>query len=242
MWSPGSGAHGAHTGAQARRCGVQPGMATFAGTRNRSDDGALMGTGTPADDGYRFVGVAAVLDDPFGPDVDPEAVALPSVPALRSPEDDQVHHRRYWQAHVWASLHRYRRAFSDPHCPPARRGDYPRVAADALLLAERVTARYPLVPMDSVACHAALKDLHAGSVALAETVAALRGPTPLPVPSLDATERETEAATGVQAPDFFAPSGSDPPVEMTLSLRGFRGLRRNRRLPGHVDETETPTP
>jgi len=126
---------------------------------------------------YGFGAVQAVLPDPFPAGVDPSALRLPPVPRARSLEDDEAHHRHYWQSHIWAVLHRYRTAYADPGCTAALRDGYEAVVVEALQLAERVTAQ-PLSPLESVACHSVLKELTAGVASLESTVAALRG-TPL---------------------------------------------------------------
>ena len=140
-----------------------------------------MTRGTQADDGFGFGKVDDVLADPFAPGVVPASVRLPSVPKVRSADDDEAHHREYWRAHVWAALHRYRSAFEDPACPPSLRADHARVAEEAGRLVARATGTYPISPIDSVACHAALKDLVAGAASLEQTVAALRGAPGVPV-------------------------------------------------------------
>jgi|GEM_PF-2155601 len=134
-----------------------------------------MSRGAQVDEGYGFEAVDDVLADPFPPGVDPTTVRLPSVPKLRSAEDDEAHHRAYWRAHVWAALHAYRRAFEDPVCPPWLQADYAGVVRKARSLVERATGTYPISPLDSVACHAALKELVAGARALEQTVGALHG-------------------------------------------------------------------
>jgi len=96
---------------------------------------------------------------------------------VRSPEDDEAHHLHYWRSHLWAVLRRYRTAYTDPGCTAALREGYDDVVAEAVQLAERVSAQ-PLSPLESVACHSALKELTAGVASLEATVAALRG-TPL---------------------------------------------------------------
>jgi hypothetical protein len=213
------------------------------------------------DERYGFSTVADVMTDPFPPGIDPATVRLPSVPKLRSAEDDEAHHREYWRAHVWATLRRYRVAFEDPVCPPSLRADHGRVADEARHLAERVTAAYPIRPMDSVACHEALKDLTAGAAAIERTVAALRGaPVVLAAdpPTADPRRAATgsaasrpmipdapsiapdaqppgappavEPSPGVHGQDFFAPAAPSRGLDLRLSLRGARGLRRGRAL------------
>lgn len=144
-----------------------------------------MGSTTGIDERYGFTAVEAVLSDPFPPGLDPATVRLPTVPRVRSADDDEAHHRAYWRASVWAVLRRYQVAYADPACSGALRDGYPAVAADALRLADRASGPHPMSPLDSVACHAALKDLTAGVASLESTVAALRTrPVASPVPAL----------------------------------------------------------
>jgi hypothetical protein len=223
-----------------------------------------MSMGTQVGEGYGFGAVDDVLADPFPPGADPAALRLPSIPKVRSAEDDEAHHRAYWRAHIWAALHIYRRAFEDPACPPSLQGDYPRVTDEARTLVDRATGSYPISPMDSVACHAALKDLLAGARALEHTVAALRGAPdprpveppaaePLPVDGADdATDQgpaggddpveppEAPVPAGVHGPDFFAPVTAPRPFELKLSLRGSRGLKRGRALGGGSPTEDRP--
>ena len=229
-----------------------------------------MVTRVQVDGGEWFAAVADVCADPFPPGFDPATVRLPTAPAPRSPQDDGPHHRAYWQAHVWAVLRRYATAYRDPACPPALRAESDRVAADARRLLERATGAFPISPLDSVACHAALKELTAGAVVLERTVAAPRGTaggqsaephaTDLPAADLPAvdgpadsdaddgptvaddepTPHDDAPPAGVHGQDFFAPA---PPrgFEFKLSLRGARGLRRSRELGGaRPDPDELP--
>ena len=208
------------------------------------------------EEGCGFATVADVLTDPFPPGLDPATVRLPTVPRVRSPEDDADHHRAYWRAHVWATLRRYQASFDDPACPPSPRADCGRVADEARRLLARATATHPISPLDSVSCHAALKELTAGAVALEQTVAALRGapdvgtdgrPVPDPARPTDAaavpvlpTASAPDAphpvappaatSAGVHGQDFFAPATTARGFDLRLSLRGARGLRRDREL------------
>jgi len=199
------------------------------------------------DEGYGFATVAGVVADPFPPGLDPAAVRLPTVPKLRSAEDDEAHHREYWRAHVWATLHRYQAGYEDPACPPSLRADHGRVADEARRLLERATATHPISPLDSVACHAALKDLTAGAAALERTVVALRGaPEVLPADPPDADRRgaaiapvgaplpgtppAAAPAPGVHGQDFFAPATPSRSFDLRIGLRGARGLRRGPEL------------
>jgi len=182
--------------------------------------------GAKVDEAYGFESVQAVSSDPFPPGVDPETVRLPPVPRFRSPDDDEAHHRDYWQAHVWVLLHRYRRTFADPACPPALRGDYPGVADQALRLVERATGAHPISPMDSVACHSALKDLRTGVSALEDTVVALHGASDGPDAGSPDGAGSPVVAAGVHDHDFFASGAPARPYEFRLSLRGTKGLRR----------------
>src|SRR5664280_2769482 len=68
------------------------------------DEGRCMGSATGVDEQFGFSSVGAVLPDPFLRGVDPDTVRLPTVPRVRSPEDDDAHHRAYWRAHIWAVL------------------------------------------------------------------------------------------------------------------------------------------
>jgi len=230
-----------------------------------------MHRGTQVDEGYGFEAVEAALADPFPPGPLPARVRMPSVPKVRSAEDDEAHLRAYWRSHVWAVLHRYRAAFEDPACPPSLAADYPRVTSKALHLVERATASHPITPIDSVACHAALKDLTSGAAVLERTVAALRGaPEVLPAdppaaqlgravqaPGSAAAHAVADADTdtdelpaqrapaGVHGQDFFPPGAPSKGFEFKLSLRGSRGLRRSRSLGGDPtppSEPVTPSP
>jgi hypothetical protein len=144
------------------------------------------------DEGYGFAAVADVLADPFPPGLDAARVRLPTVPRLRSAEDDASHHRAYWRAHVWAALRRYQVAFEDPACPPWLRADHARVADEARRLLDRATATHD-----------------ASS----------------PPPTLAAPP-----AAGVHGQDFFPPAAATRGLDLRLSLRGARGLRRGREL------------
>ena len=213
------------------------------------------------DERFGFPSVADTHSDPFPPGLDPATVRLPSVPRLRTAEDDVARHRRYWRAHVWAALRRYRVAFKDPACPRTLRADYGRVADEARRLLDRATGTYPLRPIDSVGCHAALRELTAGSAALERTMVALRGAPDVrsadppakdpgrvstPADAADTAPGVSEAGSsrvpsadsspaavslpGVTGQDFFAPSGPSRGLDLRLSLRGTRGLRRGRAL------------
>jgi hypothetical protein len=124
-------------------------------------------------EGHSFEAVEAVLANPFPPGTDPADIRLPPVPRLRSPEDNEANHRLYWQAHLWETLLRYRRAYRDPACPDRLHAGYDEVAGDSLHLAERAMSAFPLSPIDSVGCHSALKELRASALGLEATVAAL---------------------------------------------------------------------
>jgi hypothetical protein len=225
-----------------------------------------MSRGTQAAESYGFEAIDGVLADPFPPGFDPATVRLPSIPKLRSAEDDEAHHREYWRAHVWAALHVYRRAFEDPACPPSLQADYARVAEEASNLVGRATGTYPISPLDSVACHAALKELLFGARALERTVVALRGvPDVLPADPpagellvVDGTDDtapddgpagppdpmelpEARAPTGVHGPDFFAAVAPPRGFEFKLSLRGARGLKRGRALGGGFPPEDHPS-
>ena len=67
-------------------------------------------------EGHSFEAVEAVVANPFPPGIDPDLIRLPAVARLRSPEDTGENHLRYWQAHLWETLLRYRRAYRDPAC------------------------------------------------------------------------------------------------------------------------------
>jgi hypothetical protein len=192
--------------------------------------------GTRVDGTFGFESVSAVLEDPFPPGLDPATVRLPSVPRLRSDDDDAAHHRAYWQMHLWSTLDRYRRAYSDPGCTPTLQADYPRVADEASRLAQRATASHPIGPIDTVACHATLKELRAGATALEDTVVALRGVAKTGDPDGAAAARPT--AHGAAGQDFFASASAPRTFEFRLGLRGARGLRRSRALAGGPDPVE----
>lgn len=207
-------------------------------------------------EGHSFEAVEAVLANPFPPGTDPTHVRLPAVARLRSPEDTEENHLRYWQAHLWETLLRYRRAFGAPACTDRLRAGYADVDRTAVQLAERATSGFPLSPIDSVGCHSTLKELRAGALRLEETVSALSdgaGGLPADLPGV----LPTEEGAGVAAePAGLAPEpsgvGDDPSVsaaaaapltqdlfmhqppskgfEFKLSLRGVRGMRRNRSL------------
>jgi hypothetical protein len=213
--------------------------------------------------------VEAVVANPFPPGTDPAHIRLPSVARLRSPEDTQENHLRYWQAHLWETLLRYRRAYRDPACPDRLRAGYFEVDRDAVRLAERATADFPLSPIDSVGCHSMLKDLRAGALGLEATVAALSDGRRAPatedwVPAVAAgapaaidggADSPTAVGAGsdgapVDASTEEAPLSPDlymrpppPPskgFEFKLSLRGVRGMRRNRTLAGDVAPEAAP--
>lgn len=124
-------------------------------------------------EGHSFEAVESVVANPFPPGTDPATIRLPSVPRLRSPEDNEANHHLYWQAHLWETLLRYRRADHDPACPDRLRAGYEEVAEVSLRLAERATSAFPLSPIDSVGCHSTLKELRASALGLEATVAAL---------------------------------------------------------------------
>ena len=224
-----------------------------------------MSRGTQVGEGYGFESVDDVLADPFPTGFDPAVVRLPAVPKVRSAEDDEAHHRAYWRAHVWAALHVYRRALEDPACPPSLQADYPRVAQGARTLVDRATGTFPISPIDSVACHAALKDLLAGARTLERTVEALRGspdalpadPAPVDLTRVGGADGdahddasavrddpveppEARLPAGVQGVDFFAPVVPQRGFEFKLSLRGARGLQRGRPLGGGFPTEERP--
>ena len=94
-------------------------------------------------------------------------------PACVRPRTTRTTTSVYWQAHLWETLLRYRRAYRDPACPDRLRAGYDEVAEAALRLAERATSGFPLSPIDSVGCHSTLKELRAGALGLEATVAAL---------------------------------------------------------------------
>ena len=131
---------------------------------------------------HSFEAVEAVLANPYPPGTDPASIRLPSVPRLRTPEDNEENHLAYWRAHLWETLLRYRRAYHDPACTEHLRAGYGEVAETAVGLAERATSGFPLSPIDSVACHTTLKELHAGAVGLEATVVALQQGSGAPAP------------------------------------------------------------
>ncbi len=169
-------------------------------------------------EGHSFEAVESVLANPFPPGTDPEVVRLPSVPRLRSPEDTEANHLLYWQAHLWETLLRYRRAYHDPACTERLRAGYTEVAEAAVHLAERATSGFPLSPIDSVGCHTALKELHAGALGLEATVAALAS-------GADAVHAPAAAPAPVAHPDFTATpatttSAATPPAARTGGAAG----------------------
>ena len=200
-------------------------------------------------EGHSFEAVEAVVANPFPPGTDPALVRLPAVPRLRSPEDTEENHLRYWQAHLWETLLRFRRAYRDPSCPDRLRAGYFDVDEAALRLAERATSGFPLSPIDSVGCHSMLKELRAGALGLEATVAALSDGAAGPladdwVPPSGAGPGAIDVDTGgtpvavapEEAPltrDLYMrppPPTSSKGFEFKLSLRGVRGMRRNRSL------------
>ena len=199
------------------------------------------------DEGYGFATVAGVVADPFPPGLDPAAVRLPTVPKLRSAEDDEAHHREYWRAHVWATLHRYQTGYEDPACPPSLRADHGRVADEARRLLERATATHPISPLDSVACHAALEGPDSrrrrpradrGGAAWCARGAPGRSAGRRPARRGHCAGRRPAprdaarcgAGTGVHGQDFFAPATPSRSFDLRIGLRGARGLRRGPEL------------
>ena len=216
-------------------------------------------------EGHSFEAVEAVVANPFPPGTDPELVRLPAVARVRSPEDTEENHLRYWQAHLWETLLRYRRGYRDPACPDRLRAGYFEVDQAAVQLAERATSGFPLSPIDSVGCHSMLKELRAGALGLEATVAALseggalsdRGAVPGPddwVPpaatgpgmiGTDVDDRTSAPRSG-EAPltrDLYMrppPASSSKGFDLKLSLRGVRGMRRNRSLAGDAAHEVVP--
>jgi hypothetical protein len=196
--------------------------------------------------GHSFQAVEVVLGNPYPPGTDPSLIRLPAVARVRSPEDTEENHLRYWAAHVWESLLRYRRAYADPSCPDRLRAGYFEVDEAAVRLAERATSGFPLSPLDSVGCHSMLKELRAGALQLESTVAALTDTAQTDTAPTDAGGPEDVVAAPVAVPASMAPPTRDlymhPPApaarggEFKLSLRGVRGLRRNRSLAGGTPE------
>ncbi len=168
---------------------------------------------TQVDEGHRFEAVAHAFADPFPPGLDPATVRLPSVPKLRSADDDEAHHREYWRAHVWAVLHRYRAAYADPACPASLRADHDRVADEARCLLVRATGTHPISPLDSVACHTALKGLASGVTALERTVAPLRGMAHVPPVDPLAPEEHRSVAVTLPTPEGDGRPEPDRPRE-----------------------------
>jgi hypothetical protein len=210
-------------------------------------------------EGHSFEAVEGLLANPFPPGTDPAEVRLPAVPRLRSPEDTAENHLRYWQAHVWEALLRYRRAYRDPACPDRLRAGYFEVNEAAVRLAERATSGFPLSPIDSVGCHSMLKELRAGALGIEATVAALSDGSRatlveewVPPAGADPGAAPTDPGRGTAedggpdeaplTPDLYMrPSPpSSRGVEFKLSLRGFRGMRRNRSLAGEATPEVVP--
>ena len=223
------------------------------GARSQDDGHDDRHRGTVGHEGHSFEAVEAVVANPFPPGTDPALIRLPAVARLRSREDTEENHLRYWQAHLWESLLRYRRAYRDPACPDRLRAGYFDVDQAAVRLAERATSGFPLSPIDSVGCHSMLKELRAGALGLEATVAALSDGAAGPavgdwVPSSEVEPGVNDAgvdALPVAAPSVEAPLTRDlymrpPPAssskgfDFKLSLRGVRGMRRNRSLAGET--------
>ncbi len=215
-------------------------------------------------EGHSFEAVEAVVANPFPPGIDPDLIRLPAVARLRSPEDTGENHLRYWQAHLWETLLRYRRAYRDPACTDRLRAGYFEVDQAAVRLAERATSGFPLSPIDSVGCHSMLKELHAGALGLEGTVAALSdgvsmtgtdagvgsvvagapravGPSyDARVPSLNGAEAGGDATDAPLTPDLFMRPQPSKGSDFKLSLRGVRGMRRNRSLAGGTSPEVVP--
>jgi len=201
-------------------------------------------------EGHSFEAVEAVVANPFPPGTDPTLIRLPAVARLRSLEDTEANHLRYWQAHVWETLLRYRRSYRDPACTDRLRSGYFEVDQAAVRLVERATSGFPLSPIDSVGCHSMLKELRAGALGLEATVAALsEGASEAPVAPVatasgltDTRTAGTPSATGADASgvatgapltrDLFMRPPPSKGFDLKLSLRGVRGMRRNRSLAG----------
>ena len=211
-------------------------------------------TNTTGHEGHSFEAVEALLPNVFPPGTDPARIRLPSVPRLRSPEDDEAHHLRYWQVHVWKTLLRYRRAYADPACTARLRAEYPEVDEVAVRLAGRTASGFPLTPIDSVGCHSALRELQAGATALESTVAALAArsdaflPDPTSVPPVAAVAvaipPESSAIEAVpaepMAQELFVTSPTTPWHGFRLSLRDGRGLQHHHARDGGTSAVEPP--
>lgn len=204
-------------------------------------------------EGNSFEAVEAVVANPFPNGTDLAHIRLPAVARVRSPADTEENHLRYWEAHLWETLLRYRQAYRDPACPDRLRAGYFEVDRAAVRLALRATSGFPLGPIDSVGCHSMLKELRAGALGLEATVAALSDGATAPDedhvvdwvppsaadPEVDDADVDgpPEAAPPGEAPltrDLYMrpPPSSSKGFEFKLSLRGARGMRRSRSLAG----------
>ena len=210
-------------------------------------------------EGHSFEAVEAIVANPFPSGTDPALIRLPAVARLRSPEDTEENHLRYWQAHLWACLLRYRRAYRDPACPDRLRAGYFEVDQAAVRLAERATSGFPLSPIDSVGCHAMLKELRNGALGLEATVTALSDGVAVPGAADRVPSAGTDAAVvpvDADGPLLAAPQGDAPLTrdlymrppppssskgfDFKLSLRGVRGMRRSRSLAGEASREVVP--
>jgi len=190
---------------------------------------------------HSFEAVEELLPNLYPAGTDPARIWLPPVPQLHSAADDEAHHWRYWQVHVWKCLLRYRRAYAHPACTDRLRTGYPGVDEVAARLAQRVASGFPLTPIDSVRCHAALRVLEAGATTLESTVAALAtGPEPVhpepttvplmvPVVESAAPGRSVPIAVPDEATsrDLFVTAPATPGHQGDLGRHGA-GRRRHR--------------
>ena len=234
-------------GAADRRRSLPP--RALAGPGDRRQPARLANAGppgrsrwTPEREHHSFDAVDALLPNPFPPGTDPTRIGLPPVPRPHSQEDDEVHHRRYWQAHVWKILLRYRRAYAQPACTDRLRTGYREVDEVAVRLAERVTSGSPLAPADAGSCQSALHELEARATALESSVAALAagsdplGQDPTPQASVASVAAaalpKQRAAVDVpaesMAPDLFVSSPTGP-WYLFRPGRRTRGGRRHGR-------------
>ncbi len=193
-------------------------------------------------EGHSFEAVESVVANPFPPGTDPDAIPLPAVARLRSAEDNEENHLRYWQAHLWETLLRYRRAYRAPACPDGLRAGYDDVAGVALRLAERATSGFPLSPIDSVGCHSTLKELRSGALGLEATVAALAdgsGAGPVPVGPARPTDftavMATVATPAASRAPAVGPGGSTPAVAVVVDPVGTEDGPTEPASPGAAD-------
>ena len=187
-------------------------------------------------DGHSFEAVEALLPDLFPPGTDPTGIWLPPVPRPRSPQGDESHLLCYWQAHVWKTLLRFRRAYADPACTDRLRSGYPEVEEAAVQLAGRVASGEARNPIDSVGCHSILRELEARATALESTIAALSArsdpsrPEPTSLPEVAAVAIPPVSPVA----DAVPPGPMAPDVFVTSSTPRWHGFRFGRHGSGRT--------